>query len=132
MGTASARPVTWWNAETQTLRRSPAVDTDMSTPDEAPASEYTPLERDLGMDTTITRRDFLNTVALGTGAALLTAAAPSLRRPGAPDRPGFASSEPSWRPWTGGDARSQPSPRDVGRGGNDHGGTVIVAQRRIS
>src|ERR1700722_17815183 len=37
-------------------------------------------ERALGMDADITRRDFLNTVALGTGAALLGAAPPGLRK----------------------------------------------------
>jgi len=41
----------------------------------------TPEERALGMDADITRRDFLNTVALGTGAALLDAVAPGLRKP---------------------------------------------------
>ena len=39
--------------------------------------ELTAEERDLGMDRDITRRDFLNTVALGTGAALLGAPAPA-------------------------------------------------------
>jgi spermidine dehydrogenase len=34
-------------------------------------------ERELGMDSNITRRDFLNAVALGTGAALLSAAPPA-------------------------------------------------------
>ena len=54
-------------------------------------------ERELGMDRDITRRDFLNAVALGSGAALLGSAAPGLRRalshPGEPKEP--------WHPWTG-------------------------------
>src|SRR5690348_15661806 len=37
-------------------------------------------ERSLGMDASITRRDFLNASALGAGAALIHAAAPSLAR----------------------------------------------------
>ena len=41
--------------------------------------ELTPEERSLGMDADITRRDFLNTVALGTGAALLGTPAPAFR-----------------------------------------------------
>ena len=40
----------------------------------------TPEERELGMSRDITRRDFLNAAALGTGAALLSAAAPSVLR----------------------------------------------------
>ena len=43
-----------------------------------PEPELTAEERELGMDRDITRRDFLNTVALGTGAALLGAPAPGL------------------------------------------------------
>ena len=35
-------------------------------------------ERELGMNSDITRRDFLNTVALGTGSALLAAVAPGV------------------------------------------------------
>ncbi len=42
--------------------------------------QLTAEERALGVDADITRRDFLNTVALGTGAALLGAAAPGVRR----------------------------------------------------
>lgn len=52
----------------------------------------TPEERALGMGASITRRDFLNTVALGAGAALLGMPAPSAR--------GESEKEP-WHPWTG-------------------------------
>jgi spermidine dehydrogenase len=51
------------------------------------------------MDRDITRRDFLNTVALGTGTALLATAAPSVVKAlGAGE-----DSQPSapWHPWTG-------------------------------
>ena len=44
-----------------------------------PNAELTPAEHELGMDADITRRDFLNAVALGTGAALLGTPAPSHR-----------------------------------------------------
>lgn len=40
--------------------------------------DLTPEERDLGMDAEITRRDFVNAVAVGAGAGLLGAAAPGL------------------------------------------------------
>jgi spermidine dehydrogenase len=56
--------------------------------------ELTPEERDLGMDADITRRDFLNSIALGTGAVLLGTPAPAHR--GAPP----PTDEP-WHPWTG-------------------------------
>ena len=43
----------------------------MTNASRTPDQELTAEERDLGMDRDITRRDFLNAVALGTGAALL-------------------------------------------------------------
>ena len=45
----------------------------------SPSSDLTAEERDLGMEADITRRDFVNAVALGSGAGLLGAAAPGLR-----------------------------------------------------
>ena len=67
-----------------------------------PRAALTPEERDLGMDTDITRRDFLNAVALGTGAALLGAPAPALRRHAVgPLRPPPADPGSPWHPWTG-------------------------------
>ncbi len=71
-------------------------------PDRRP-SDLSPEERDLGMDVEITRRDFLNAVALGTGAALLNTPAPAFRpRPGGPG-PLRPLSDPgsTWDPWTG-------------------------------
>jgi spermidine dehydrogenase len=67
-------------------------------------AELTPEERDLGMDADITRRDFLNAVALGTGAALLKTPAPAFRpRPGMPGplRPLPPDPDSPWHPWTG-------------------------------
>src|SRR5262249_43315755 len=64
----------------------------------------TPEEKDLGLDVDITRRDFLNAVALGTGAALLHAPAPAFRpRPGMPGplRPPPADPDSPFHPWTG-------------------------------
>jgi spermidine dehydrogenase len=62
----------------------------------------TPEERDLGMGADITRRDFLNAVALGTGAALLGTPAPAFRaRPAGPLRPPPADPDSPWHPWTG-------------------------------
>jgi spermidine dehydrogenase len=58
--------------------------------------ELTAEERDLGMDSDITRRDFLNAVALGSGITLLGAAAPGRRG----DRPAPAPSGPD-SDWTG-------------------------------
>jgi spermidine dehydrogenase len=75
----------------------------MSDDGEKVVPELTPEEQDLGMRADITRRDFLNSVALGTGAALLGAAAPAFRqRPGAPGplRPPSDPGSP-WHPWTG-------------------------------
>src|SRR3974390_3511960 len=61
-----------------------------------------PEERDLGMGTDITRRDFLNAVALGTGAALLGTPAPAFRtRPVGPLRPPPPDPGSPWHPWTG-------------------------------
>ena len=60
-------------------------------PQESLKVDLTPEERALGMDTDITRRDFINTVAIGTGAALLSAAAPGLRK--------FGTHHARWRAW---------------------------------
>ncbi len=60
----------------------------------------TPEERELGLAGEITRRDFLNTVALGTGAALLRTPAPAWRKALAVGLADGAP-EPSWHPWTG-------------------------------
>ena len=46
-------------------------------------------ERDLGLDTSITRRDFLNASLLATGAALLHTSAPLVRQASAPTNPGW-------------------------------------------
>jgi spermidine dehydrogenase len=55
-------------------------------------------ERELGMDRDITRRDFVNTLALGTGAALLDSVAPGLiATAGAAER----DATEQWHPWTG-------------------------------
>ncbi len=62
------------------------TDHDAPVPDSSLSAE----ERDLGMGADITRRDFLNAVVLGTGAALLGAPGP---RADAPPDP--------WHPWTG-------------------------------
>src|SRR5579862_88220 len=65
------------------------------------ASTSAPLsaeERELGMDTDITRRDFLNAAALGAGAALLTKSAPTMVRACAETR---GPSTAPWHPWTG-------------------------------
>src|SRR5687767_6122160 len=70
------------------------------TPDPALSAE----ERELGMEREITRRDFLNAVALGTGAALLGSVAPALARPlgaAAPSPSTPAPATPPWHPWTG-------------------------------
>src|SRR5579862_8978829 len=69
------------------------------TPDSAPDPKLTAEERDLGMDRDITRRDFLNTVALGTGAALLGATAPGLA--GKLSAQAAPDPAPPWHPFTG-------------------------------
>src|SRR5689334_6358393 len=61
-----------------------------------PSPDLTAEERELGMNAEITRRDFLNSAALGTGAALLSVAAPSLVKAA-----GKVPSARSWHPWTG-------------------------------
>ncbi len=67
-----------------------------------PNSDLTPAEQELGMDADITRRDFLNAVALGTGAALLGTPAPAHRgRPGAPPAQMPPAADEPWHPWTG-------------------------------
>jgi len=60
-------------------------------------AELTPEERDLGMDAEITRRDFVNAVAAGTGAGLLGAAAPGLRHA----LHAQARIQDGYHPWTG-------------------------------
>lgn len=57
------------------------------------ASNFDAEERDLGLDTEITRRDFVNAVAAGAGMSLLGAAAPGLAHAVAPSR--------AVDPWTG-------------------------------
>src|SRR5580698_9908883 len=57
-----------------------------------------PEERRLGMDTEITRRDFINQVAAGAGAALIGAAGTGHAQP--PAAAPAAAGEP-WHPWTG-------------------------------
>jgi spermidine dehydrogenase len=66
-------------------------------------ADLSPEERSLGMGAAITRRDFVNTVALGTGAALLGMPAPALRGQPAPAAPNPPAGEPAspWHPWTG-------------------------------
>jgi spermidine dehydrogenase len=73
----------------------------MTDPTGAPRKDITSEERDLGMGAGITRRDFLNAVALGTGAALLGMPAPALR--GQPDTGALPPPDPGspWHPWTG-------------------------------
>src|SRR5579872_7314004 len=87
------------------MAASPSARTPMSDDStEKPAPELTPEERALGMASDITRRDFLNAVALGTGAALLGTPAPALRpRPGMPGplRPPPVTPGDPWHPWTG-------------------------------
>src|SRR6266436_5607420 len=56
-------------------------------------------ERVLGMERDITRRDFLNTVTLGTGAALLSVAAPGVVKAMGAAAPGTSAAP--WHPWTG-------------------------------
>src|SRR3712207_5786559 len=67
---------------------------DPQQPDSALNSE----QRELGMDRDITRRDFLNAVALCTGPALLGSVAPALAQRLAAAAPAPA---PPWHPWTG-------------------------------
>ncbi len=71
----------------------------MTNASHTPEPELTAEERDLGMDRDITRRDFLNTVALGTGAALLGTAAPGLA--GKLAAQPVADPAPPWHPFTG-------------------------------
>lgn len=60
-------------------------------------------EKQLGMDCEITRRDFLNTAALGTGAGLLSAAAPGWTKGLLPQDPqaGDSFGGPSWTGYAG-------------------------------
>jgi hypothetical protein len=52
-------------------------------------------ERALGMDTPITRRDFVGSAALGVGGALLQAACPAHALTGAPAPP-VSPEGPAW------------------------------------
>ena len=63
--------------------------------DEPTSTVSAPEDKELGIHTEITRRDFLNAAALGSGAALLGSAAPSVLR--------AAGRTPAddWNPWTG-------------------------------
>ena len=65
----------------------------------APHRSLTAEERDLGMGRDVTRRDFINTLAVGTGAALLDAAAPGFARTEAGSASARAAS--TLHPWTG-------------------------------
>ncbi len=74
--------------------------TDTSRQPKVPAPDLSAEERALGMDADITRRDFLNAVALGTGAALLGTPPPAHRKASdliATPPP----TDPPWHPWTG-------------------------------
>ena len=62
-------------------------------------SVFSPEERELGMDCDITRRDFVNAVAVGTGAALLGSVAPGVVK--ALDSASTTGSARPWHPWTG-------------------------------
>jgi spermidine dehydrogenase len=67
-----------------------------------PDPELTAEERDLGMDADITRRDFLNAVALGTGAMLLGTPAPAFRpRPTSGRLAPLPDPKPPYDPFTG-------------------------------
>ena len=65
------------------------------------SARLTTEEHELGMNRDITRRDFLNTAALGTGAALLGAAAPGLIRAADREAAKSRSAADPWHPWTG-------------------------------
>src|SRR5215468_1258683 len=60
-------------------------------------NDLRPEERDLGMGAAITRRDFVNAVSVGTGAALLSTAAPGLTHALHPQ----ARAKAAFDPWTG-------------------------------
>jgi hypothetical protein len=71
-------------------------------------------ERELGMDADITRRDFLGNVVLGTGAALLSSAAPGIvKNMGTAETP---APTPQWHPWTGFDGGGDCSSPTATRG----------------
>src|SRR5262245_7596668 len=81
--------------------------------------EFTAEERDLGLDAEITRRDFVNAIAAGSGAALLGAAAPGSSR----SARSASQATPAFHPWTGpggvGDyARSNGNTWEVVNGGH--------------
>ena len=56
-------------------------------------------ERDLGMDRNITRRDFINALAVGSGSSLLASAAPGWAQSHAAGE--TATENAPWDPWTG-------------------------------
>lgn len=58
-------------------------------------------ERALGMDTPITRRDFVGSAALGVGGALLKAACPAHALTGPPGMPAAAPDGPAWTGYAG-------------------------------
>jgi spermidine dehydrogenase len=72
----------------------------MVDPETPKKNDLTPEERALGMGASITRRDFLNTVALGAGAALLGMPAPASRAQAGVGSPASPGGDP-WHPWTG-------------------------------
>ena len=73
----------------------------MIDPSRTPDPDLTAEERDLGMDRDITRRDFLNTVALGTRAPhYLARPLPGLGQTNSPRRP-RPDPAPPWHPFTG-------------------------------
>jgi spermidine dehydrogenase len=95
-------------------------------------------ERELGMGRDITRRDFLNAAALGTGATLLGTSAPSLVRAMRMD--GMDSTSAGSHPWTGyagvGDySRSNGNTWDVvsaGHGIRDHQYEKAIADATVT
>jgi spermidine dehydrogenase len=72
-------------------------DDKLQQPSSAPG--LTPEERALGMDRDITRRDFLNSVAVGAGASLLGMTAPGAGQ--VMQRLQGSQQVPPWHPWTG-------------------------------
>ena len=74
-------------------------------PDDAdlPQPDLTPEERDLGMDADITRRDFLNAVALGNGSGAAGHASTGAPPPPTGRAAATAAGGPRlpWHPWTG-------------------------------
>jgi spermidine dehydrogenase len=101
--------------------------------DSSPKPNFSAQERELGMDSIITRRDFLNAVALGTGAALLSANPPGITRAEVPS----ASTQDPWMDYGGiGDyARSNGNTWEVTNAGHtirDSLYTERIAQARAT